>query len=71
MQIPILIEPIAQNGFRARSAEPFALSAEGAAPEEALANLKEQPAARLRNGTAIVPLDVPAAPHPLARFARM
>ena len=71
MQIPVLIEPIAQNGYRARSAEPFALSAEGATHEEALANLREQLAARLKNGTAIVALEVPTEPHPLARFAGM
>lgn len=71
MQIPVLIEPLADNGYRARSAEPFALSAEGATHEEALANLRRQLTARLQSGTAIVPLEVPAEPHPLARFAGM
>ena len=34
MQIPILIEPVAGNGFRSRGGEPFALSADGATREE-------------------------------------
>ena len=38
MQIPILIEPIAGNGYRASGGEPLALTADGATHEEALAN---------------------------------
>lgn len=71
MQILILIEPIAQNGFRARGAEPFALSAEGATREEALAKYHEQLTARLQQGASIVPLEIAASPHPLAEFAGM
>jgi predicted RNase H-like HicB family nuclease len=71
VQIPILIEPITGKRYRARGAEPFALSAEGATREEALTNLKEQLAARLKNGTALVALEVPTEPHPLAAFAGM
>ncbi len=71
MQIPILIEPVAGNGYQARGGEPLALTAEGPTREAALAKLKEQPQARLRNGAAIVPLDVPDEPHPLAEFAGM
>ena len=71
MQIPVLVEPIDGRGFRARGAEPFALCAEGATREEALGKLQEQLQARLRQGAAIVPLEVSAAPHPLAEFAGM
>jgi hypothetical protein len=71
MQIPVLIEPITGQRYRARGGEPFALSAEGNTREEALTKLKEQLVARLRNGTAIVPLEVPTDPHPLAEFAGM
>jgi hypothetical protein len=71
MQIPVLIEPIAGKGYRARGGEPFALSAEGATHEEALTNLKAQLELRLKNGTAIVPLEVSTEPHPLAEFAGM
>ncbi len=69
MQIPILIEPVAGNGYRARGAEPFALSAEGATREEALAKLKQQIEIRIKSGAAIVTMDVPVDEHPLARSA--
>jgi len=71
VQIPILIEPIAGNGYRARGGEPLVLTAEGPTREAALANLKEQFKARLGNGAEIVPLEVASEPHPLAEFAGM
>ncbi len=68
MQIPILIEPIDGKGFQARGAELIAL---GATREEALRKLNEQLQARIRQGAAIVPLEVADQPHPLAEFAGM
>src|SRR5437773_916821 len=54
MQIPILIEQIAGNGYRARGGDPLALTGEGASQEEALANLKEKLQARLGHGTVAI-----------------
>ncbi len=71
MQIPILIEPVAGNGYRSRGGEPYALSAEGATREEVLAKLQAQVQARMQAGVAIVPLELPAEPHPLIQFAGM
>jgi hypothetical protein len=71
MQIPILIEPVAGNGYRSRGGEQFALSAEGATREEVLAKLRDQLQTRLRNGSEVVSLEVPVGPHPLAEFAGM
>ena len=71
MQIPILIEPVAGNGYLARGGEPLALTAEGASQEEALANLREKLHARLGHGAVVVPLELPAQRHPLAEFAGM
>lgn len=71
MEIPVLIEPIAGNGYLARGAEPFSLSAEGATREEALANLHKQLRTRIQAGATIVPLEVDAEPHPLAGFVGM
>src|SRR6266853_3058437 len=68
MQIPILIEPVAGNGYRARGGEPLALTAEGPTREAALARLKEQLQARLQSGAEIVPLELVAEPHPFAEF---
>jgi hypothetical protein len=64
MEIPILIEPIAGNGYRARG-ELLALSADGPTPEAALARLKELLQARANAGVSIVPLQVglPRSPH--------
>ena len=71
MQIPILIEPIAGNGYRARGGEPLALAVEAPTREGALAKLKEQLQARLRNGAEIIPLETGPQPHPLAKFVGM
>ncbi len=71
MQMSVLVEPLKGNGFRARGAEPFAFSAEGATREEALAKLKAAVEARLRAGAEIVTLQVGSEPHPWLEFAGM
>jgi hypothetical protein len=71
MQIPVLVERLKGNGFRARGKEPFAVSARGSTREEALAKLRVKIQTRLKNGTEIVGLEVGPEPHPLAEFAGM
>src|SRR2546430_5237944 len=71
MQVPVLVERIKGNGYRARGKEPFAVSARGATREEALAKLRAKIQTRLKNGTEIVGLEVGPQPHPLAEFAGM
>ena len=71
MQIPVLIERIARNGYRARGGEPFAVTARGATPEKALARLRSKIESRVKKGGAIVTLELTPAPHPLAEFAGM
>jgi hypothetical protein len=71
MQIPVLVEPIDGNGYRARGGEPLPLTAEGPTREAALAKLKKKLQARLRNGAEIVPLEVASEPHPWMEFAGM
>lgn len=71
MQIPVLIEPIAGNGYRARGGEPLPLVVEAPTREEALAKLQEALQDRLRNGAEIVPLETETQPHPLAKFVGM
>src|ERR1700722_6876298 len=71
MQIPVLVERLKGNGYRARGKEPFAVSARGATREEALAKLRAKIQTRLKNGTEIVGLEVGSQPHPLAEFAGM
>ena len=71
MQIPVLVERVKGNGYRARGTEPFAVSAKGSTREEALAKLRAKIESRLKNGTEIVGLEVGPQPHPLAEFAGM
>jgi predicted RNase H-like HicB family nuclease len=71
MQIPVLVERVKGDGYRARGAEPFAVSAKGSTREEALAKLRAKIQTRLKNGTEIVGLEVGEQAHPLAEFAGM
>jgi predicted RNase H-like HicB family nuclease len=71
MQIPVLIEPTARNGYRAQGLEPFAVSARGATREEALAKLRAKIESRLKKGAELVGLEIGAAPHPWMEFAGM
>jgi predicted RNase H-like HicB family nuclease len=69
MQLTVLIEPIASNGFRARSGEPLALTAEGATREEALQKLQEQIAAKVASGAELTSVEAGPSVHPWAPFA--
>src|SRR5262245_59850494 len=71
VEIPVLIEPVAGNGYRARGGEPFALCAEGATRAEALEKLRDQVRARLAAGADLVALAVPPPGHPWQPFAGM
>lgn len=71
MKIPILIEPVAGNGYRSCGGEQFALSAEGATREDVLAKLREQLQARIRDGSEVVSFEMAPEVHPLAEFAGM
>ena len=64
MQIPVLVEPVANNGYRASSGEPLPLSAEGATAEEAVCRLRELLNNRMVGGTRLVSLDVPSPENP-------
>lgn len=69
MQIPVLIEPVAGNGYRASGGDPLPCTAEGATLDEALRNLRETIRSRLAGGAKLVQLDVASAEHPWAKFA--
>jgi hypothetical protein len=71
MQISVLVEPVANNGFRARAGEPFGLCCEGTTREEAIANLRALCAAKLRNGAELLAVEVGSSPNPLLQFAGM
>ena len=71
MQIPVLIEVVKNNGFRATTGQPMVLTGEGATREEALHQLQRALAERLSAGAEIAPLEFPVPDHPLAPFAGM
>ena len=69
MQIPVLVERVKGNGYRARGAEPFAVSATGATREEALAKLRQKILARLKAGGEVVGLELGPEANPWLEFA--
>jgi hypothetical protein len=71
MQITVIVERLKRNGYRARGAEPFALTGKGATREEALRKLRAKIQARLKNGVEVVGLEVGPEPNPWVEFAGM
>lgn len=73
MPIQVLIEPLPNNGFRATSGGPLAVSVEAPTREKALAKLKEQVGKRLRNGAELVSVELaaPSESNPWVEFAGM
>src|ERR1044072_8622207 len=69
MQIPVLVERLKGNGYRARGTEPFPLSAKGSSREEALAKLQAKIRAGLKNGTEVVGVESGPEPQPTMGIA--
>jgi predicted RNase H-like HicB family nuclease len=58
MEIPVLIEPVAGNGYRAKCGEPLPLTAEGSTRDEALANLRRLVQERVAAGAEVAALNL-------------
>ena len=71
MQIAVLVERLKGNGYRARGAEPFALTGKGATREEALRKLRAKILARLKEGVELVGLELDSEANPWVEFAGM
>ena len=70
MQIPITIEPLGTNRFRAEAPPPFNVSAEGQSSSEAVENLRLEIEREADNGRRIVVLDVQLpGENPWVKFA--
>jgi hypothetical protein len=69
MQIPVLVEHVNGNSYRARSTVPFALTATGSTREQTLAKLRAKIQNRLKNGTELAGLEI--GPDPWMEFAGM
>lgn len=73
MEIPVLVEPLAEGGFRARSADPLGLTAQGDTPDAALRHLRELIETRTTSGAFLTTIDVAVpkyGPHPGAGIYR-
>ncbi|MCR4414326.1 MAG: hypothetical protein NUV77_18055 [Thermoguttaceae bacterium] len=64
MKIPVLIEPISHERYRATASEPFVGSVEAETPDAALAKLKERIDERLAQGARIALIDLPSGTNP-------
>ncbi len=64
MRIPILVEPISVERYRATGGEPFVESVEAETPDAALAKMRERIAGRLSQGAHIAMLDLPDGGNP-------
>jgi predicted RNase H-like HicB family nuclease len=73
MEIPVLVEPLPDGGFRARSADPLGLTAQGDTPDAALHHLRDLIEARAASCAILTTIDVPVpkyGPHPGAGMYR-
>jgi len=68
MELPVLIEPTQNNGFRASTGEPLGLCAEGTSKQEALGNLQALLNHRLQHGVELATITVGSQRHPFADF---
>jgi hypothetical protein len=71
MQIPVLIERVVGNGFRASGAVPFTFAVEGNTREEVVQNLKQLIASKLEAGSELIQVDVPEQDNPWLKMAGM
>lgn len=59
MQIPVLVESLGNDRFRAEAPPPVAQSAEGRSSDEAVEQLRAKIAASVTNGKELVAIDIP------------
>jgi hypothetical protein len=69
MEIAVLVEKIAGNGFRAKGGEPFGLEAEGTTRDEAVQKLRALIDHKLRSGAEVLKLEIPTKDNPWHRMA--
>lgn len=59
MQIPVLIERVVGNGFRASGTVPFTFTVEGTTREEIVHKLQQLIAKKLESGSELIQVNVP------------
>jgi hypothetical protein len=68
VKLPVLIEPVAGDGYKACGTFPFEYTTEGATADEAVRKLQQLIQNRLTNGAELIALDVPRADNPWIRL---
>lgn len=71
MDIPVWVEPVANNGFRAVTGEPLHLETEAPTREEAIRKLRQLIERRVAAGAELIAVSIETPAHPLAAFAGM
>lgn len=71
MQIPVLIERVPGNGYRASGAVPFTFTVEGSNRTEVIEKLQRLIASKLENGAELIPVDVAEPDNPWLKMAGM
>jgi hypothetical protein len=69
MKIPVLIEKVKEDVYRARSGEPLVLTAGGATEDEALRNLEQAIHQRMSCGAKVLPLEIDSKDQPWKPFS--
>lgn len=69
MEIPVFIEPVANNGYRASSGAVPGLSVDGPTPDDALHQFESLLASRVASGARLVSVPVPGVDNPWLRVA--
>lgn len=71
MQIPVLIERVLENGFRASGAVPFTFTVEGTTREEVVEKVQQMIASKLEAGSELIQVDVAEQDNPWLKMAGM
>jgi hypothetical protein len=68
VKLPVLVERIVGNGYKASGLFPFEFSTEGATAEEAVQKFQQLIQNRLTDGAELISLDVPRTDNPWVRL---
>jgi hypothetical protein len=68
VELPVLVEPIAGNGYKASGTFPFEFTTEGTTRDEAVQKLKQLIQNRLTNGAELISLEVQRSDSPWVRI---
>ena len=64
MRITFVVEPVAGNGYLAKTGEPLSLCAAGSTEEEATVKLRTMIRDEIQSGTRVKTMEIPEGPNP-------